>query len=57
MIKPYLSDIINDNKTHGERKFKLTMAINFMSFKDSDETRTMHRKSNNTKIIIGNENK
>ena len=28
MIKPYLSDIINDNKTHGERKIKLTMAIN-----------------------------
>ena len=55
MIKPYLSDIINDHKTHGEWKIKLTMAINFMSFKDSDETRTIHRKSNNTKIIIGNE--
>ena len=57
MIKPYLSDIINDNKTDGGWKIKLAMAINFMSFKDSDETRTMHRKSNNTKIIIGNENK
>ena len=50
MIKPYLSDIINDHKTHGEWKIKLTMAINFMSFKDSDETRTMHRKSSNTKM-------
>ena len=31
------------------------MAINFMSSKDSDETRTMHTKSNNVEIMIGNE--
>ena len=31
------------------------MAINFISFKDSDETRTMHTKSNNVEIMIGSE--
>ena len=55
MIRPYLSDIISDHKTHGlvryhsgnktwveetpsEWKIQLTMAINFISFKDSHET-------------------
>ena len=62
MIKPYLSDIINEHKTQkkwridsgnkiiehktqSEWKIQLTMAINFISSKDSDETRTMHAKS------------
>ena len=31
------------------------MAINFISSKDSGETRTMHTKSNNVEIMIGNE--
>ena len=31
------------------------MAINFISFKDSNETRTMHTKSNNMEIMIGSE--
>ena len=31
------------------------MAINFISSKDSDETRTMHTKSNNVEIMIGTE--
>ena len=31
------------------------MAINFISSKDSDKTGTMHTKSNNIKIMIGNE--
>ena len=72
MIKPYLSDIINDQKTRGlvryhsgnktwleetssKWKVQLTMAINFISSKDSDETRTMHTKSNNVEIMIGSE--
>ena len=72
MIKPYLSDIINNHKTHGlvrynsgnktwveeipsEWKIQLTMAINFISSTDSDETRTMHTKSNNVEIMIGSE--
>ena len=72
MIKPCLSDIINDHKTKGlerysssnktwveetpsEWKIQLTMAINFISFKDSDQARTMHTKSNNVEIIVGGE--
>ena len=31
------------------------MLINFISSKDSDETRTMHTKSNNMEIMMGNE--
>ena len=31
------------------------MAINFISSKDSDETCTMHAKSNNVEIPMGNE--
>ena len=74
MIIPYLTDIINEHKTHGlakhhsgdkswleetsyEWKIQLTMAINFISSKDSDETRTMHTKSNNVEIMIGSETK
>ena len=72
MIKPYLSDLINNHKTHGlvryhsddkswqeetssECKIQLTMAINFISSKDSDKTRTMYTKSNNVEIMIGSE--
>ena len=72
MIKPYLSDFINNHKVHGlvryhsgnkswlektssEWKIQLTMAINFISSKDSDETRTMHTKSNNVEIMIGSD--
>ena len=31
------------------------MAINFISSEDSDETRTMHTKSNNVEIMMGSE--
>ena len=72
MIRPYLSDIINDHKTQGERriysgntitehktqsewKILLIMAINFISSKGSDETCTMHAKSNNVEIMMGSE--
>ena len=72
MIKPYLSDIVNDHKTQGkgrihsgnkiiERqtqsawKIQLIMAINVISSKDSDETCTMHTKSNNVEIMMGSE--
>ena len=72
IIKPYLSDLINNHKTQGsaryhsgnkswveetssEWKIQLTMAINFISSKDSDETRTMHTKSKNVEIMIGSE--
>ena len=55
MIRPYLSDMINDHKTQGEWKIQLTMSINFMSSKGSQETRTMHTKSHNVEIMMGSE--
>ena len=55
MIRPYLIDLINYHKSEEEWKIKLTMAINFMSSKDSEETRTMHTKSHNIEIMMGNE--
>ena len=44
MIRPCLKDIINDHETQGEWKIKLTMVINFISSKDSDEIRTICSK-------------
>ena len=34
---------------------QLTMVINFISSKDSDEICTMHTKSHNIEIMMGNE--
>ena len=42
-------------ETSSEWNIQLTMAINFISSKDSDETRTMHTKSNNVEIMIDSE--
>ena len=55
MIRPCLSDIINDHRTQGEWKFHLTLAINFIFSKDSDETRIMHSKSDNIEIMMNSE--
>ena len=55
MIRPYLRDIINNHKTRREWKIQLTMSINFISSKDSNETRTMHTKSHNIEIKMGSE--
>ena len=56
MIKPYLKDIINNNKNQfREWKIRLTMIINFISLKDSEETYTMHTRSANMKIMMGSE--
>ena len=41
--------------TLGEWKIQLTMTINFISSKDSDEIRSMHTKSDNIEIMIGSE--
>ena len=40
-IKPYLNDLIDKHKTQGKWKTQLTMAINFIFSKDSDETHTV----------------
>ena len=42
-----------DYKSQGEWKIQLTMAIISISSKGSNETRTMHTKSNNIEILIG----
>ena len=56
LIEPYLADMINDYKSKGEWKIQLTAEINFTSLKpDSDETRIMHTKSDNTEIMIGSD--
>ena len=52
---------INDHKTQGEWRIHsgntiITMAINFISStKHSDETHTMHTKSNNAEIMMASE--
>ena len=55
IIRPYLSDIISNHKSRGEWKIYLTKAINFISSKDSDETRTMYTKSDNIETVMGSE--
>ena len=55
-LKVHWSNEIFDYKTQfGEWKIQLTMSINFISSKDSDETRNMHTKSNNIEIMVGSE--
>ena len=43
--------MINDHKSKSERKSQLTTQINFISSKDSEETRTKNTKSHNVEII------
>ena len=47
------SNKIIELKTQSEWKIQLTMAVNFISSKDSDETLTMHTRSNNVEIMMG----
>ena len=57
-IRPYLRFIINDLKKSDTWKIELTwksqltIAINFISSKDTDEERVMHSKSNSIEIMI-----
>ena len=55
IIKPFLRDMINNHKTHGEWKIQLTMQITFISSLDTGEFRIMHSKSNNVEIMMGTE--
>ena len=56
LIESYLADMINDYKSKGEWKIQLTAEINFTSLKlDSNETRIMHTKSDNTEIMTGSD--
>ena len=57
MIMPHVSDIINDNKAirnnSNEWKIQINMHVNFISFKDTGETRTIYIWSNNEEIRLG----
>ena len=53
--KVHSGNEVIDYKTQGEQKIQLTMIINFISSNDSDETCTMHTKSNNIETMMGNE--
>ena len=46
--------MINGLKKQGEWKVQWTIAVNFFSSKDSNDTPTMLSKSNNIGIMIGN---
>ena len=55
-LRDYSSNEVTDYETQfGEWKIQLTMSINFISSKDSDETRNMHTKSDNIEIMMGSE--
>ena len=53
-IRLYFSNMINILKTKGKWKILSTMAINLMSFKETNGTRTMRAKSDKIKIIVSN---
>ena len=59
MIKPYLSDLINENKaiktSSNEQKIQINMHINFVSSNDTGEIRTVFVWSDNEEIRLGNE--
>ena len=54
-IRPYLRYIINNLKKYDTLKTQLTNPNNFISSLDNDEDRVMHSKSDNTKIMINDE--
>ena len=56
IIKPFLRDMINNHKTHGEWKIQLTMQITFISSLGTREFHTMHSKSDNGGIMSGETN-
>ena len=59
MIMPYLRNVINDHKAtetqSGEWKIQISMRENFISSKDTEETRAIYVWSDNKNIMWGNE--
>ena len=51
MIRPYLSNIIDDHKDGW--KIQLTAEVTFVSVKDSNESSTIHIHSKNSEVYIG----
>ena len=57
LIENYLRELINYYKNKGEWKTQLITEIRFISLKPgSDETRVMHKRSDNIEIMIGDDN-
>ena len=57
LIEKYLRELINFYKNKGEWKVQLIAEINFISLKPgSDETCIMYTRSDNIKIMIGDDN-
>ena len=57
-IMPYLHDIIDDHKARNEPeewKIQINMHVNFISSKDTGETRTIYVWSDDKEIRLGNE--
>ena len=59
MIKPYLSDLVNENKAiennSNEWKIQINMNVNFVSSNDIGEIRTIFVWSDNEEIRSGDE--
>ena len=56
LIENYLRKLIEEYKLKGEWKLQLIAEINFISLKpSSDETRTMHNRSDNKEFMNGDE--
>ena len=55
IIIPYLSKIIKEHKTQEEWKIQLTIAINFKSSKDYNESRNIRTKSGKIEIMMRSE--
>ena len=59
MIKPYLSDLVNENKAienkFNEWNIQINVRVNFLSSNDTGEIRTIFVLSNNEEIRLGNE--
>ena len=52
-IRPYLGDMADNHKVHGEWKIQLIMRIIFISSLDTNENSIMHTKSDNEEIMNG----
>ena len=53
MIRPYLSSMINNQNFQVDLKTQLTVSINYMPSKDSEETCSLNTKSLNVEFIKG----
>ena len=53
ICKVHPDNRVIDFQTQNEWKIQLSMAINFISFNDSNEICTLCTKSNNVEIMVG----